>query len=222
MGSYFEITHITQKKYRVSPHDGTRFDGNILLKDTCIGNTINESIWDIYNPDADVAAFALEGGEIRLKSLTGGPTTSFYRNFIATKLGFENGIWRFSSNQIIPINTAGYIWYGLRNFAAGNNVDIFQKSGTVKLSYRVMVGNVVVYQVDNITADFLIVKFVIDSSGISAYRWSGLSWSQIGVTQNLDLGELKLFAAVRGGVLMEGSIRDIYITDKDYATSKPE
>ena len=195
---------------------------NILMQDSCDGNVIDTNKWSVANLDPTAAVIS-QNNAIKIDT-NGLPTSAdYYRNIVSSAFNKHWGVWRFSVVCLAGTLNA-YNIVGLKDTntysPSGSKIQLF---ANVPLDTRFQIknGTTSVYDIAAF-GDFAIVKMVVTPTHkIKLFKWVNDLWVQVGIDQNYNIGTLYLMMATRGSSVSLTSMRDVFITNKDYNTLEP-
>jgi hypothetical protein len=196
------------------------------LEDSCDGTVIDLTKWDITNLDPTHITFE-QRDALMLNSLPLSNVT-VDRNQAISKESFQYGVLRFSVLSVFKERC--YCRFGLTGTQTLNPTNEilaeFHNINSADFLYDFRIHESGLgynsYDLANVFRDFEQFKIIITPTNkISLFNWADDAWVQLGTTQTFDLGVLKFFMtsnSVYGGRL---SIRDVYITSRDFSTLNP-
>ena len=173
---------------------------------------IDATKWTVNNSDPSKVRIE-ENTAIELINLgtAANIAAQFNRNSVVSKKGSITGRFGFTANSIYPMSDI-YQSFGL--YVDDNNrIEFYRKNlGSYNLSFRIISAGVTTYEVDDVAKDFGKYEIVITADNlISAFKWNGSIWVQIGVNQTVALGTKCIFAASCGGFISKLSLSYCYI-----------
>ena len=172
---------------------------------------IDTNKWTINNFDPEKVRIYKEV-TIDLISKGGTDASHFMRNSVVSKKSSVSGVFGFTASSLRYLTTGNYHAFGCY-IDDNNRIEFFRSgAGNKQLNFRIVLAGVTVYESADVDNDFG--KFEIRvsvSHEISAYKWDGVKWVQIGSTQTVELGGKYLFAASLGGEVSKLSLGYCYI-----------
>ncbi|MEO6306244.1 MAG: hypothetical protein ABIP51_24055, partial [Bacteroidia bacterium] len=194
----------------------------IIAQDSCDGTVIDTSKWTTTNLDSNIT---FSQNDALICDSYGISINDYYRNKIVNSTVLNWGVWRFSAQFIASQGTNSYSIVALKDtntfYPAGNTIQLKADLANSSRFQINTVGNVTPYDVVAFN-DFSIVKLIVSPTHkISLYSWVNDAWTQIGVSQNYNFGSLQLCLSSKGAQICTISIRDLFITNKDFKTFIP-
>jgi hypothetical protein len=207
-----------------------------LLFDDFADGTISTSNWDVTDP-ADGVAIAETSGALRFTATPASPVASTNTNNVASDNSFALGsknVFRCTvGRNTDSVGQLGVfkVYNAADTFATARQVQI-GKSATNTLHLRIYNGSTFIYDFTSAipwqTGEGVAVKIVIESNNdIKFYHWDGAAWTQIGTTQNYDLGG-PVKVAMQANSLNTDSgtpyvtFDTVFVTKTDYSTVIPD
>lgn len=173
---------------------------------------IDTTKWTVSNLDTSKVRIE-KNTAIELINLgtTANADALYLRNSLVSKTKSASGIFGFTACSIYPMANI-YHAFGLY-VDANNRIEFYRKnSGSYNLTFRIVSGGTNVYSVDDVAKDFgkYEIKVTADNV-ISAFIFNGITWTQIGTDQTVEMGEKAIFAASCGGTTSKLSLSYCYI-----------
>lgn len=172
---------------------------------------IDTNKWTVNNLDPAKVRIYKEV-TIDLISKGGSDASHFIRNSVVSKKSCVAGVFGFTASSLRYLTTANYHAFGCY-IDDNNRIEFFRSgAGNKQLNFRIVAVGSTVYESADVDNDFG--KFeirVTAAHAISAWKYNGINWVQIGATQTVELGEKYLFAASLGGEVSKLSIGYCYI-----------
>ena len=172
---------------------------------------IDTTKWTVSNLDPTKVRI-YKSITIDLISKGGADTSHFMRNSVLSKKGALSGTFGFTASSLRYLQTSNYHAFGCY-VDNDNRIEFYRSTVNNKqLNFRIVAGGITVYESVDVDNDFG--KFEIRVTAlnvISAWKWDGIKWGQIGENQTVELGTKYIFAASLGGEVSKLSISYCYI-----------
>lgn len=204
------------------------------LEDSGDGSNIDTTKWDITNLDPAYVTFEQSRNitnkrtgittnekfnAIVMNTLPKGDRVLMYRNQLRSKSSITQGVLSFSLCNFFRTNN----WFriGLTDVNNLNRIELSAYGDNV-LRFQIVVNGTAEYVVNSIATDFGQFKIIVSPAGkISAWILTNDAWVQIGETQTYSLGSLFFCLSSEGAYAGLTSIRDVYITSRNFSTIHP-
>ena len=174
---------------------------------------INTTKWTVSNLDpTKVRIYKEITIDLISKGGTDNDANLFMRNSVLSKKGATAGVFGFTASSLRYFQYNNYHAFGC--YIDNNNRIEFYRStiNNKQLNFRIVAAGSTVYESADVDNDFGKFEIRVTSANvISAWKWDGIKWVQIGEGQTVELGEKFLFAASCGGEVAKLSLSYCYI-----------